>query len=75
MFAAMLCQFRREVHAVQERAEAIMALCTEQGLRSLLGQATLLRGWALVAQDQKEEWISQIPRSRGAWRALPGGGG
>jgi hypothetical protein len=35
--AAWLHQFRREGQAVQERAEAVIALCTEQGFPLWLG--------------------------------------
>ena len=58
--AAMLHQFRREAQAAQERAEAAMALSTEQGFALYLAWGTILRGWALAEQGQGEEGIAQM---------------
>src|SRR5207245_7535112 len=58
--AAVLHQVRREVQAVQARAEAAMALSTEQGFAVLLAQGTTLRRWALVEQGQREEGITRL---------------
>jgi predicted ATPase len=46
--AAVLHQFRRERQAVQEAAEAFMALATEQGNAQQLARGMILRGWALT---------------------------
>ena len=59
-YAAVLHQCRREGHAVQDRAEAAIALSTEQGFPVWLSQGTIFRGWALVERKQVEEGISQI---------------
>ena len=59
-FAAALHQLRREVQAVQERAETAIALSTEQGFALLLSLGTILRGWALAEQGQGEEGIAQM---------------
>jgi tetratricopeptide (TPR) repeat protein len=53
--AAILHQFRREVQATRECAEAVMTLSTEQGFLRSLALGTVLRGWALAAQGQGEE--------------------
>ena len=47
----MLHQLRRE-RATQERAEAAIALSTEQGFPLWLAQGAVLRGWALAEQGQ-----------------------
>jgi predicted ATPase len=59
-YAAMLHQFRHEVHASRERAEAAMALCTEHGFAYYLAWAMIIRGWALTAQRQQEEGLAQM---------------
>jgi predicted ATPase len=59
-FAAMVQQYRREGQAAQERAEAAIALSSEQGFLALLTQGTMLRGWALDKQGRREEGIEQM---------------
>ena len=68
-FAARLHQSRREGHAAQERAEATMALCTEQGFAQSLAVGTILRGWALVAQGQRETGMAQMRQGIAALQA------
>jgi predicted ATPase len=68
--AAMLAQARREGQAAQERAEATIALCTEQGFPFWLPGGTVLRGWALAAQGQREEGSTQMCQGLAAWRAM-----
>jgi class 3 adenylate cyclase/predicted ATPase len=60
LMATVVHQFRREVQAVQERAEALIALSTEQGFPFWLAYGTILRGWALTAQGEGAEGISQM---------------
>jgi predicted ATPase len=57
------------VQAVQARAEAALALATEQGFAVLLAQGTTLRGWALVEQGQREEGIARIGQGLTAYQA------
>jgi predicted ATPase/class 3 adenylate cyclase len=59
-FAAISHQFRREGQAVQERAEALIALCSEQGFALLLAWGTIERGWALAEQGQGEAGLAQM---------------
>src|SRR5262249_43031865 len=59
-WTAMLCQARRQVQAAQEWAEATMQLCTEQGFPLWLAGGTVLRGWALAEQGQREEGSTQM---------------
>ncbi|MBS1252652.1 MAG: hypothetical protein MAG451_01693 [Anaerolineales bacterium] len=59
----------REGDAAQERAEAAIALSTEQGFPFFLTMGTILRGWALAEQGQREEGISQMRHGLAAYRA------
>jgi class 3 adenylate cyclase/predicted ATPase len=68
-FAARLHQSRREGQAAQERAEATIALCTEQGFAQSLAVGTSLRGWALVEQGQRETGIAQMRQGIAALQA------
>jgi hypothetical protein len=65
---AWIHQFRREGQATQERAEAEIAFCIEQGFTLVLAEGTMLQGWALVEQGQ-EEGIVQIRQGLATWRA------
>ena len=65
----MLHQCRREAHVSQERAEAAIALSTEQGFPTWLANSTVLRGWALAAQGQGEEGIAQLRQGLAAHQA------
>jgi predicted ATPase len=55
--------------AVQERAEALLALSNEHGFPFWLAQADILRGWALAEQGQHAEGIAQMRRGLAAFRA------
>jgi class 3 adenylate cyclase/predicted ATPase len=68
-FAARLHQCRREGQAAQERAEATIALATEQGFAQSLAVGTSLRGWALVEQGQRETGIAQMRQGIAALQA------
>jgi predicted nucleic acid-binding protein len=67
--AAWLHQLRREVRAAQERAEAAMALATEQGFPLWSALSAVLRGWALAEQGEGEEGIAQMRQGLEAYRA------
>jgi predicted ATPase len=66
---ACVHQYRREVQAVQERAEALIALSTEQGFPHWLAYGTILRGWTLIAQGEGAEGIAQVRQGLVAHRA------
>ena len=68
-FAAFFHQFRREVRATQELAEAAISLATEQGFPTWMATCSLLHGWALAQQGQAQEGIEQIHQGLTAWRA------
>ena len=68
-WAAFVSQFRRDVPAVHEQAEAAVALSTEQGFPLWAAMGTSLRGWALAMQGQGEEGMAQVRQGIAAWRA------
>ena len=47
-YAAMLYQFRRQIPAARERAEATVALCKEHGFAYYLAWGTIVQGWVGV---------------------------
>jgi predicted ATPase len=65
----MVSQFRRDVLAVHEQAEAAIALATAQGFPLWAAWGTSLRGWALAMQSQDEEGIAQVRQGIAALRA------
>jgi class 3 adenylate cyclase/predicted ATPase len=67
--AADLHQRRRERQAAQERAEAVIALCTEHGFAQYLAWGTILCGWALAEQGQREAGIAQMRQGIAAHQA------
>jgi predicted ATPase len=67
--AATASQFRRDVPAAHEHAEAAIALATEHGIPQWAAYGTSLRGWTLAMQGQGEEGLAQIRQGIAAWRA------
>jgi predicted ATPase len=65
-FAALFHLLEREEQAAQERAEATIALATEQGLPVSLAFGTLYRGRALAEWGKGEEGIAQIQQGLAA---------
>ncbi len=68
-WAAWVSQFRRDVRAVHEQADAAVALATEQGFPLYAAMGTSLRGWALAMQGQGEAGMAQVRQGLAAWRA------
>jgi predicted ATPase len=68
-WAAFVSQFRRDVPAVHEQAEAAVALATEQGFPQWAALGTGLRGWALALQGQGEAGMAQVRQGITASRA------
>jgi predicted ATPase len=66
--AAVVHQFRREAQTVQQRAEAVIAVSTEQGFPHWLAYNTILRGWALTARGEGAEGIARMRRGLVAYR-------
>jgi predicted ATPase/class 3 adenylate cyclase len=69
LFAAFVYQCRRDMPAVQEQAEAAVALATEQGFPLLAAGGTSVRGWALAMQGQGEAGMAQVRQGIVAYRA------
>jgi predicted ATPase/energy-coupling factor transporter ATP-binding protein EcfA2 len=67
--AAIFHQFRREVCATQERAEAATLLAEEQGFPVWMAFGAILHGWALAQQGQAKGGIEQIIKGLRAYRA------
>jgi predicted ATPase len=68
-WAAVCHRYRREGQAAQERAEAAVALSTEQGFAPYVAQGTILRGWALAEQGRVEAGIAQMRQGLAAFQA------
>jgi predicted ATPase len=68
MEAAMIYQWRRDVPAVHEHAEAAVVLSTEQGFTLWAAWGTSLHGWALAMQGQGEAGLSQVRQGIDACR-------
>jgi predicted ATPase len=60
-YVGFVHQLRQEGQAAQEWEEAAITFSTEQGYaQSWMAWQTILRGWALTAQGQREEGIAQM---------------
>jgi predicted ATPase/class 3 adenylate cyclase len=66
--ATVLYYFRGEKQAAQEQAEAVIALAREHGFSRWEAWGTVIRGWVLAAQGQREEGIDQICQGLAAWQ-------
>src|SRR5262249_2571676 len=67
--AAFVSQFRRDVLAVHEHAEAAVALATAQGFPFWAAQGTLVRGWVLALQGQGKAGLAQLRQGIASYRA------
>src|SRR5262249_27124396 len=67
--AASLHQCRREGRLTQERAEALLALASDQGFPFFYARGAMLRGWALAAQGQGETGVAQLQQGLATHRA------
>ena len=72
-YNTLLHQCRREEQAVQERAEAAIALTTEQGFPIWLAWGIISQGWASVEQGRGAEGLSQMCRGLAAQQATGAG--
>jgi len=69
MWAALLHLCRREGQLAQERAEATIALASEQEFALPFAAGTLFRGSALAEQGQEEEGMAQMRQGLTAYQA------
>jgi class 3 adenylate cyclase/predicted ATPase len=72
-YEAYVSQFRRDVPAVHDHAEAAVTLATAQGFPLWAAWGTSVRGWALALQGQGEEGMAQVRQGIAAVRATGGG--
>jgi predicted ATPase/class 3 adenylate cyclase len=72
LLAAGVYHCRREAQAVQKRIEASIALSTELGFTQWLAYGRIYRGWALMAQGERAEGITQMRQGLDVYRALGG---
>ncbi len=68
-FAAEVHLHCRETRTARERAEAALALCSEQGFPHWLAVSTILWGWTLTEQGQGREGLTQIQQGLVAYQA------
>jgi adenylate cyclase len=68
-WAAYVSQFRRDVPAVHEHAEATVVLATERGFPIWAAGGTIFRGWALAMQGQGEAGMAKVRQGLAAMRA------
>src|SRR5262249_44436814 len=68
-FTAMLHQYCQKEQAVQEQAEALVVLSTEQGFPYWLALGTVWWGWALTKQRRGEEGITKLQQGIADYRA------
>jgi predicted ATPase len=69
---AIFHQYRHERQLTQRWTEAVVALSIEQGFPIWLAWGTILQGWVLAEQGQREEGIAQIRQGLAAYRATGG---
>jgi predicted ATPase len=72
-YAAVVYQLRRDGPAVQEYAEAALAVASEQQFALWRAMGVVLRGWALTVQGQSSEGIIQMQQGMAAWQATGAG--
>jgi predicted ATPase len=69
-YGALLHCFRREERALREQADSAIALASEQGFPHWCALGSAVRGWALAAQGQAEEGMTQLQQGLAAYRAV-----
>jgi tetratricopeptide (TPR) repeat protein len=67
--AALLHLWLQEWQTVQQYAERVRALSTEQDFANWLALGTLIRGWALAAQGYGDDGITHMRQGVGQYRA------
>ncbi len=73
LFACFFEQFNRAARGAQDRAEALVALATEQGFPHFLAAATVIRGWVLTQAGEMETGLELLRQGHPAWRATGAG--
>ena len=68
IFAARLCQYRRDAAATQAHADAMMALAAAHGFGHRIAHGRMLRGWALAMQGDTATGVSHIRQGLAAFQ-------
>jgi class 3 adenylate cyclase/tetratricopeptide (TPR) repeat protein len=71
-FAATLHAWRGEFQLTQERAEAEIAISSEQGFVRWVAGGMIRRGWALAMRGAAEEGLAQLNQGVATWPASAG---
>jgi predicted ATPase/class 3 adenylate cyclase len=71
-YASTLHTWRREVQLAQEKAEAVIAVSSEQGFVRWLAGGMIRRGWIMAEQGSPEEGIVQLRQGLATWQAIGG---
>jgi len=69
IFSSWFHHFCQEWAIAQEQVDELIAICTKQGLASLLAWGTIIHSWALAEQGHDEAGIAQIRQGLAAARA------
>jgi predicted ATPase len=72
LFAVIVHHLRREAAVVQERFEALRALCAEHRFAYYLAWGIVLQGSAWAAQGEWVKGLAQIREGLATWRAAGG---
>ncbi len=68
--AALLHQLRQEPALARHRAEAAINLATERGFPYHVATGSILRGWALVAENSHQEGFNLLRQGMAACRSV-----
>lgn len=68
-YDTVLCQFSRAWQALREQADAAITVATAQRVGLVLALCPIMRGWAVVMQEQSTEGIVQMRQGLDAYRA------
>ena len=71
-FKTVLYQYRGEAAEVSTSATQMLQICQEHGFSAWEAAATVLKGWALAAQNCPEEGIAMIREGIDAWKESRG---
>jgi predicted ATPase len=67
-WAARRSRHLRDSRAVQDQAETLLTLSTENGFAQFVAHGTILKGWALTEQGSEEEGIALMRQGLDAMR-------
>ncbi len=71
-FRTVLYQYRGEAEEVNTSATQMLRICQEHGFSAWEAAAMVLKGWALAAQNCREDGIAMIRKGIDAWKETRG---